>query len=59
MNYIKRLQRDNAEQATEIAEIKQEIRDLVGYLQSEKFNCGNELDGYVNVSDVIARLSAA
>ena len=59
MNYIKRLQRDNAEQATEIAEIKQEIRDLVSYLQSPKFNCGNELDGYVNVSDVIARLSAA
>ena len=59
MNYIKRLQRDNAEQATEIADLFFHLRDLVSYLQSPKFNCGNDLDGYVNVSDVIARLSAA
>ena len=56
MNYIKRLEsyvrthqesKDNAER---------EINDLRTYLLSSKFRCGDELDGYVNIQDVLNRL---
>lgn len=33
--------------------------EFVAFLNSEKFHCGNSLDGYVNVSDVQARLMIA
>jgi hypothetical protein len=32
------------------------ITELLTYLSSKKFRCGNELDGYVNVSDVRSRV---
>lgn len=35
------------------------ILDLYKYMQSHKFNRGNELDGYINVNDVFARLQPA
>lgn len=32
------------------------ITELMQYLNSDKFQCGDELDGYVNVKDVLDRL---
>ena len=33
--------------------------EFKAFLNSEKFRCGNSLDGYINVSDVQARLNIA
>lgn len=33
-----------------------EIVELIQYLNSDKFQCGSELDGYVNVKDIMDRL---
>jgi len=43
--------KDNA-----LLEAQAEIFNLLGYMQSKKFRCGNELDGYINISDVHERL---
>lgn len=56
MNYIKQLEIDNKALLASIDLINQQINDLRIYLNSEKFRCGNELDSYVNVSDVLLRL---
>jgi hypothetical protein len=51
-NYIKALEndRDQLQMAKDAAHMA--ICDLAQYLQSDKFRCGDELDGYVNVDDV-------
>lgn len=36
--------------------MKDEIEELRKYINSSKFNCGGELDGYVNTKDIEARL---
>lgn len=53
MNYIHQLQRKvrNHEFSKEVA--KENLAELRKYLLSEKFHCGDELDGYVNVKDVL------
>ncbi len=38
---------------------KEGLSDLRAYLHSPKFNCGDRLDHYVNVSDVLAYLRNA
>lgn len=59
MNYIKRLEADRHTLENGITEIASELDELIKYLQSDKFACGSDLDGYVNTSDVLARLSHA
>jgi hypothetical protein len=56
MNYIKRLQGDIAERDTALSEIDEDVSQLVAYLTSDKFACGSDLDGYVNINDVLGRL---
>lgn len=53
MNYIKKLQAkvNQHEVSKEIAE--KNLSELRKYLLSEKFRCGDSLDGYVNVQDVL------
>jgi len=36
--------------------VSETIFELKIYLQSDKFNCGDDLDGYVNINDVLNRL---
>lgn len=56
MNYIKRLEgeKKDAQEAREKA--LEALQELEVYLDSAKFRCGDDLDGYVNVSDVVLRL---
>jgi len=56
MNYITKLQNMVEQLSSEKWELKDQIRDLKEYLESSKFRCGDELDGYVNVQDVLNRL---
>jgi hypothetical protein len=56
MNYIHKLKKDNEGLKDEINIIKESLDDLRRYLNSSKFQCGDELDGYVNVKDVLDRL---
>lgn len=59
MNYIHELQADNTALTERIDSARTALTDLLVYLNSEKFRCGNTLDGYVNVRDVIARMEPA
>lgn len=56
MNYIKQLQETTQEQEQRIAELEQRIADLKRYVNSDKFQCEGELQGYVNVKDILLRL---
>ena len=53
MNYIKRLQNENQEKLDAIKAVREEFNLLEKYLLSDKFRCGDELDGYVSVQDVL------
>lgn len=56
MNGYQKLRAENAALAAERSTLKQGMEDLRNYLLSPKFACGDRLDGYVNVQDVLARL---
>lgn len=56
MNYIKKIEGENRNAVEAKEKALEAIKDLECYLESSKFNCGSELDGYVNVKDVLARL---
>lgn len=56
MNYIKALEAERDEQRLILDRVHEELTDLVAYLNSPKFNCGHDLDKYVNTQDVINRL---
>jgi hypothetical protein len=56
MNYIKQLEADILLLKLQTEAADDLIGDLFRYLNSPKFNCGNELDRYVNIADVQARL---
>ena len=56
MNYIKKLEKDLEQKTEDLQKIEVAINELKLYLLSEKFRCGSELDGYVNVQDVLHRL---
>ena len=56
MNYIKSLQNDRNQFDIAVDRAHEAIMDLAGYLNSSKFSCGDDLDGYVNVEDVKSRL---
>ena len=55
MNYITQLKSQISEQQQVIARYEEMVADLHRYLLSAKFRCGDPLDGYVNVSDVLRR----
>lgn len=59
MNYIKRLQADIARLTAERDMLLAGIEDIRQYLHHSKFACGDRLDGYVNVMDVLLRLREA
>jgi hypothetical protein len=52
MNHITRLQLDKSDLEFNASQARIAIHDLFAYVNSGKFSCGNELDGYVNVDDV-------
>lgn len=55
-NYIIQLQEMVETLSSQKRELQDGIKELKSYLQSSKFNCGDELDGYVNIQDVLNRL---
>lgn len=57
MNYIQKLNDKISRLDTQRAVAYDAVQDLKQYLQSSKFRCGNELDGYVNIQDVMNRLA--
>lgn len=57
MNYIQKLNDQIAKLDQQRAVAWDQLFELKGYLTSGKFNCGSELDGYVNVADVLNRLA--
>jgi hypothetical protein len=59
MNHIKKLQMDLASSRQELQAIKDGIANLRAYLQSSKFHCGDRLDGYVNIEDVLNLIASA
>lgn len=59
MNFIRQLQNDNAALERQIAAVRAGLDDLRRYLHSDKFRCGDALDSYVNISDVLAYLRNA
>ena len=56
MNYIKKLQELNKECADKIVKSSLAIDSTLLYLESGKFRCGDNLDGYVNITDMHHRL---
>jgi hypothetical protein len=52
MNYIKSLKSDKAQLEMAKDRTGLALSDLAQYLNSKKFSCGDDLDGYVNVDDV-------
>jgi hypothetical protein len=59
MNHIHRLQKEIRARKAERAALVDGLNDLVIYLCSEKFACGNDPDGYVQINDVIRRIQEA
>ncbi len=56
MNYILQLQQENEEKKNIIMRVDDAICEFMGHLHSSKFNCGDKLDQYINISDVSNRL---
>jgi len=56
MNFIKQLQEETQEKSCRIIDAQEKINETLRYLNSDKFRCGNALDGYVNISDVYDRI---
>ena len=44
------------ERDARLEEINGRILELMTYMTSEKYHCGDEMDGYINISDVQPRL---
>lgn len=59
MNYINQLQGERDGLQRQADTIADGLNDLRRYLQSDKFRCGDRLDGYVNTADVLAYLRNA
>jgi len=56
MNYIKKIESLNKANEDTLANISARLDNILAYLNSPKFRCGSELDGYVSVQDIILRL---
>lgn len=59
MNYILALKLLNASQTRELQALRAGLDNLKSYLSAPKFRCGDRLDGYVNIADVLDRLRSA
>ena len=55
MNYIKRLQEENAELQAQIKRIQEVTMDLMAYAQSDKFSGASDIGTYISKNDVIHR----
>ena len=55
-NYIQRLQDENKGLLARDKAIGEGMVDLELYLLSGKFKCGDVLDGYVHISDILHRI---
>jgi len=55
MNYIKRLQEENAELQAQIKRIQEVTMDLMAYAQSDKFSSASDIGTYISKYDVIQR----
>ena len=53
MNHIIRLQQQATQLEREVTALRAGINSLRAHLHSPKFNCGDRLDNYVNVADVL------
>lgn len=58
-NYIHTLQDKVQELEAEKKAARESLIELEAYLTSSKFNCGDELDGYVSIQDVLNRMRDA
>lgn len=56
MNYIKQLQQDILDKDQKIRELEEQIADLRAYMLSDKFQAEGDLQGYVNIKDVLLRI---
>lgn len=56
MNYIKRLEADVQDRDERIEHLEEIIYNLKRYVNLDKFHCEGELQGYVNIKDVLLRL---
>ena len=56
MNYIRQLQNENLQLTRQLNTLRRGIDSLREYMAHPKFSCGDRLDGYVNVADVLLRL---
>lgn len=59
MNYINRLQQENTELQAQLRAARDELQELLAYVNSPKFNCGDSLDGYVSCGDIATRIQTA
>jgi hypothetical protein len=57
MNDIKQLETQVRALKAERQTLTNGINDIVAYLNSSKLACGNELDGYVQINDVLRRIA--
>jgi hypothetical protein len=58
MNYTKTLQERVKDSEQARREANEAAYALRAYLLSDKFRCGSDLDNYVNIGDVLARLTS-
>ena len=56
MNHIHKLQKDARDQRAEIEALRAGITRVIAYVNSTKFACGDQLDGYVSIKDISVRL---
>jgi len=52
MRYINMLQDENKLLKSQKEKVIKAVNNLGSHLYSDKFHCGSELDGYINISDV-------
>ena len=55
MNYIKRLQQENADLQAQLKRIQEVTMDLMAYAQSDKFSGASDIGTYISKHDVIHR----
>ena len=55
MNYIHKLQTENAELQEQLKRIQEVTMDLMAYAQSDKFSGASDIGTYISKNDVIAR----
>ena len=53
MNTIHQMQMENAGLRAEVAALRQTMGSLQAHMASHKFHCGDPLDGYIFVGDVV------